>query len=274
MENKVHTVLGNEDEIEGTCQSTLPSRDASNGVRAFHNGTEESLLLYVYQNATKGDPTSVVNAVDTFCYTQHWMMHMGEQKADVVKQELLKTKATFKNTHPTEKFSIVELGSYCGYSAVVLASLLNPEEGDHLYCIETNADCVQWTKRMLQYANLLDRVTLIHTPASDVQAWKEQLRSPPVIDFLFVDHDKAAYHPDLLVIEQAQLLRTGSVVVADNVLSLNQPKIDYLNHVRESQGLYSSSVLHEGFLEYTTAEERQGQEASMTKDGIEVSIFK
>eukprot|EP01126_Amoeba_proteus_P016187 TRINITY_DN17444_c0_g1_i1.p1 TRINITY_DN17444_c0_g1~~TRINITY_DN17444_c0_g1_i1.p1 ORF type:complete len:262 (-),score=24.63 TRINITY_DN17444_c0_g1_i1:47-832(-) len=247
----------------------LPTRRASNGVAAFHDGTEEALLWHVNITAKKGDPASVINTVDTFCYNQHWMMHMGEQKAEVVKNELRKAKELFKKNHPGERFCVVELGSYCGYSATVIASHLNVEDGDHLYCIEVSAECARWTRRMLEYGNLLNRVTVINSAANDVDRWKEQINSA-FIDFLFIDHDKAAYYTDLIEIERNGLLRSGSVVVADNVLSFNRPKVDYLNHVRKPYGPYHSSVLYEGYLEYTTNEDRKD---SVTKDGIEVSIF-
>jgi hypothetical protein len=50
----------------------LQARPQSCGLLAFHNGTEESLLLYVQRNATRGDPLSVLKAVDVFCYSRHW----------------------------------------------------------------------------------------------------------------------------------------------------------------------------------------------------------
>jgi catechol O-methyltransferase len=53
------------------------------------------------------------------------------------------------------------------------------------------------------------------------------------LDILFIDHDKKMYLNDLNVIEEAGLLRTNSVVVADNVLSFNSPLELYLQHVRD-----------------------------------------
>jgi hypothetical protein len=50
----------------------LQSRPQSCGLLAFHNGTEESLWLYVQRNATRGVPLSVLKAVDIFCYSRHW----------------------------------------------------------------------------------------------------------------------------------------------------------------------------------------------------------
>ena len=56
------------------------TRDAENGIMAFHQGTEESMVLFVEKTAPQGDAAAVLAAVDDFCYTKHWMMHVGDVK--------------------------------------------------------------------------------------------------------------------------------------------------------------------------------------------------
>ncbi len=248
--------------------STLPvNRPQNNGVLAFHNGTEEALLLYVSQHATRGNPTSVLQAVDRYCYERHWMMHMGEEKSRIVVEVLTNTLATHRTSSTTASFVVVELGSYCGYSAVTMAQYLSPSQHEHLYCIEVNINCVQWTRRLIDFAGLSDRVTVIHAGAQQCNQWKAQLTRPS-IDLLFIDHDKKAYYDDLKIIEQEGLLVSGSIVIADNVLCFHAPLTNYLNHVRDTTR-YVSSKLYEGFLEYTTEEDRKN---SAYVDGMEVSI--
>ena len=73
----------------------LSERPDSSGVLVFHTGIENAMLLYVERITARGrDADSVLLAVDNFCYTRHWMMHVSSSCA-------------------------VELGSYCGYSSVV-----------------------------------------------------------------------------------------------------------------------------------------------------------
>ena len=57
------------------------------------------------------------------------------------------------------------------------------------------------------------------------------------LDFLFIDHIKEIYYSDLLLIENCGLLKSGSCVVADNVIVFSINK--YLNHVKTS-GKYDS----------------------------------
>jgi len=81
---------------------------------------------------------------------------------------------------------------------------------------------------------------------------------------VFIDHAKNKYYPDLLLIEQYNLMHSGSVVVADNVIVFNIN--DYLNHVRNS-GKYTSSVNYLATLEYDDTHEED------KVDGIEVSVY-
>ncbi len=41
---------------------------------------EEALRDHVLQSATKGDPKSVLQSVDHFCWGGRWMMHVGDVK--------------------------------------------------------------------------------------------------------------------------------------------------------------------------------------------------
>lgn len=115
---------------------------------------------------------------------------------------------------------------------------------------------------MIEYAGLSDKVKVILGNISTNKTLiKEDLNNLLIsnhgintIDVLFIDHDKLKYLDDLNIIENCGLLKTGSVVVADNVLSFGQPLHAYLRHVRDStnKGLYSHSDLHKCYLEYST----------------------
>ena len=71
------------------------------------------------------------------------------------------------------------------------------------------------------------------------------------LDFVFLDHDKDAYLPDL---EAASLdrgwLHPGSVVVADNVKFPGAP--DYREYMRAQEGRTWRTIEHETHVEYQT----------------------
>ena len=52
----------------------------------FVGTPEQRLLDHVKQTATKGDPKSVLDAIDVWCWKQQWMMHIGNRKGQILDQ--------------------------------------------------------------------------------------------------------------------------------------------------------------------------------------------
>lgn len=224
-------------------------RSHSNGPLQFHQGTEDELADYVVSNSQAGNLDSIIKAVDDFCWKNHWMMHVGDVKGKIVD-------GVFKLHHPK---TVLELGTYCGYSALRMAKHL-PVDG-RIYTIDPYPTAC--SRRLIEHAGLNDKIIFLTGFGKDVISTLTFLKGQ--IDLVFVDHDKKAYCSDLILIENNGLLRPGSVVVGDNVIIF---KInDYLEHVRNS-GLYSSSENFLATLEYDDS----GTEERV--DGIEVSVWK
>jgi catechol O-methyltransferase len=70
------------------------------------------------------------------------------------------------------------------------------------------------------------------------------------LDFLFLDHDKDAYLPDLRSILGRGWLHPGSIVVADNVKWPGAP--EYRKYMRENDGRTWSTIEHTAHVEYQT----------------------
>lgn len=56
------------------------------------------------------------------------------------------------NLRPDKRRLVVEIGAYCGYSAVLLSSILEPD--DVILSIETDSNCVEWTKTIVNLAEV------------------------------------------------------------------------------------------------------------------------
>lgn len=85
-------------------------------------------LAYVKEHAQRGDPASVVRAIDEFA-AKHMMMNIGEDKGAIVDAEIRRKKPAV----------MAEIGSYTGYSAVRFASVQREaagEEHSHYYAFE------------------------------------------------------------------------------------------------------------------------------------------
>lgn len=224
-------------------------RDEQNGSMAFHKGTEDDLAKFVLTNAEKNNPESVIKAIDTFCWNNHWMMHVGDKKGTIVDNIILEHKPKY----------LLELGTYCSYSAIRMARLL-PQDG---LVLTIDPFPQPAAKTIVEFSGLTHKIQFLHGYGADViPTLKTKYNAQ--IDMVFIDHDKKAYLSDLKLLEQNNLMRRGCAVVADNVLIFHID--DYLNHVRNS-GLYKSSINHVATLEYDDSGLNE------RVDGIEVSIW-
>ncbi|KAF4324366.1 hypothetical protein BBO99_00001894 [Phytophthora kernoviae] len=110
---------------------------------------------------------------------------------------------------------------------------------------------------MVEFAGLSDIVTIFVGTFGDNYTKLKELGIDNV-DVFFLDHDKKVYKSDLQIIEHSGLLRSGSVVMADNVVVARIS--DYLEYVHGHEKF--TSVTYDSYLEY-----------SDIKDALEVSTY-
>ena len=205
------------------------------------DGREEALAEHVLANASRGEVDDAIRAVDEFCYGQSFMMNVGDEKGEILD-------AAIRRAAPQR---LLELGTYCGYSALRTSRVMS--ESAHLWSLEFNADNAAIARRILEHAGVADRVTVIHGTMGDGGTTIAALESEhgfnaASVDFVFLDHAKDAYLPDLERIVQQGWLHPGSVVVADNVKNPGVP--GYREFMREREGREWRTVEHETHVEY------------------------
>lgn len=205
------------------------------------DGREEALGSYVLENARAGDVDDAIRAVDEFCYARSFMINVGDEKGEILDRAI-------RNAGPTR---LLELGTYCGYSALRTARVM-PQDA-HLTSLEFNPDNANIARRILDHAGVGDRVTVVDGTIGDGGATIAKLESEHgfaggSLDFVFLDHDKDAYLPDLERIVAQGWLHPGSVVVADNVKFPGVPQ--YREFMREHEGRDWRTVEHETHVEY------------------------
>jgi catechol O-methyltransferase len=204
---------------------------------------EEAALEFVLRHATAGSPQSVLQTMDTFAREHRWLQNVGPRKGDILVQALREAGAR----------RVLEIGSYCGYSATLIGAYL-ARCGGHLTAIEISRRNAEVARRVVEHAGLSSVVTFRRgTLESEIGSLTEPF------DAVFLDHWKDVYLPDLRRLEEKNLLHPGTVVVADNVGFFDVP--DYLNYVRYC-GRYRSRY-ERARVEYQDALE----------DGVEVSVF-
>ena len=204
------------------------------------DGREERLASYVLERARRGDPADVVRIIDEFGYEQSILMNVGDEKGEILDAALRRAKAG----------RVLELGAYCGYSAVRMA-LAAPEA--RITSVEFSAANASIARRIWDHAGVSDRVTVVIGSLGDGGATLRRLRdehgfTEGSLDFVFIDHDKAAYLPDLRLILEQCWLRPGAIVVADNVKFPGAP--EYRAFMKESEGTRFRTTEHDTHLEY------------------------
>jgi len=132
---------------------------------------------------------------------------------------------------------ILEIGTLVGYSAIRMGRLL--PRGGRMTCIDNDPKYVQIAKSNIAKAWLSDRIEVLTGDAVSVIP-----KLTGQFDLVFIDAEKRKYLDYLKVCERH--LRSGSIVVADNVKVFAAEVADYLDYVRNS-GLYISTYREERF---------------------------
>jgi predicted O-methyltransferase YrrM len=160
----------------------------------------------------------------------------------------------------------LELGSFLGYSAIRTARELLP--GGLLVCIEANPEHAAVVRTLLDYAGCGSGAVVLTGLSSDMLPRAAELLGPTGADFVFMDHAKECYCPDTLALEALGVLRTGSLLVADNVVYPGAP--GFLPLVQGNAAKYETRLLAAEF-EYRAAW-REGL-AEGKRDAMSVTRF-
>ncbi|KAH9289023.1 hypothetical protein KI387_033140, partial [Taxus chinensis] len=186
------------------------------------DGRERALLDYVLQHAEKGNAESVLSAIDD--YTEHtWMMNIGKEKGSILGTAVQKF----------EPLVAIELGTYCGYSAIIIASKMT-RPNSKLVSVEMNPFNCEVARSIIDHAGLSSKVEVLEGTLSDVCDELGEFLDEmgvPYFDFIFLDHFKHCYLPDFLMLKDRGMIGKGTGIVAD---SMGFPGAsDYLKYIRE-----------------------------------------
>uniref|UniRef100_A0A8C6TX90 catechol O-methyltransferase n=1 Tax=Neogobius melanostomus TaxID=47308 RepID=A0A8C6TX90_9GOBI len=188
---------------------------------------EERVYEYVLTHATPGDPESILIAFDTWCTKVEYISNIGPKKGGSVIEPFL-----------------LELGTHCGYSTVLMARSL--PLGGRIYSVEMDQTNAAIAEKIIRLAGL-DDDTLIVSPSDEVIPRLRSDYGLERLDLVFMDHWKKSYLTDLQMLEGSGLLGKGSIILADNVLFPGAPK--FLRYIRKC-GLYEWKI-HRATLEYS-----------------------
>ncbi len=205
------------------------------------DGREQALADYVCAHARRNDIDDVIRVIDEFCYTKSYLINIGDEKG-----ELLDRSVTAAHPH-----RLLELGTYCGYSALRIARVM-PSDAV-LFSIEFNQANADVAQQIWDHAGIGERIVVIVGTLADNGRTLSALRNehefgPGSVDFVFLDHEKDEYLPDLHRILDEGWLHAGSVVVADNVKYPGAP--EYREFMHRHEGTNWRTREHPSHAEY------------------------
>ena len=205
------------------------------------DGREEALADYVVANARQGDPEGVIRVIDEFCMNRSVMINVGDEKGEILDRAVRRASPQL----------VLELGTYCGYSALRMASVM--PAGARICSLEFSPANAAIARRIWDHAGIGDQLTVVVGTLDDGGSTIDRLRTEHgfgegMVDFVFVDHDKDAYLPDLERILSERWLHPGSLVVADNVKFPGAPQ--YRAYLNAQQGKTWHTIEHDTHVEY------------------------
>ena len=204
------------------------------------DGRERAVVDYVCRHARRGDIADVLGTFDWYAYHKSLLINVGD-----VKGELLD--AAVKRANPAV---VLELGTYCGYSALRIA---RAAPSAHVYSVELSAENADLARRIWSHAGVGDRITCLVGTLDDAETMRRldaAIGESPssTADFVFIDHDKRSYVADLQAIAANGWLHPGSIVLADNVGYPGVPR--YRRYMRRNEGVQWRTRAHRAHAEY------------------------
>jgi catechol O-methyltransferase len=173
----------------------------------------------------QGKPEIILAAIDEYGHKRDFLMNVGWEKGKIVAEKLIPE---------LQPDFMIELGGYVGYSALFFGSALKRAGGRKYLSLEASPKFAAVAAALVELAGLEDVVEIIVGPCRDSLRKIRQSHPTGAADVLFIDHAKLQYVNDLKLCEELSIVRPGTTVIADNVISPGNP--EYRAYVRESTG--------------------------------------
>jgi len=192
----------------------------------------------VITTAKEGDAEAVTAAMDSF-----WDTYFNGEGTSEWQFRGAALDSAIRTKQPAVA---MEIGAYCGYTAVRMGRLMAP--GSKLISIEIDPLFAAIATKVVEHAGLADRVSVeIGSVKDRLPAIHKKFGLKGPLDALLLDHDVGSYLPDLQLLEEHGHLSKGTVVLCDWSLypgsEDEQPKapmigpefMEYLNKIGVSQ---------------------------------------
>ena len=174
----------------------------------------------------KGSPEAVLAAIDEFGCTKDFLMNVGREKGAIVTDLIAKEKPK----------SLLEIGGYVGFSAILFGNELRKASGGKYTSLELNPVFAGVARELIALAGLDDTVKIIEGPCRDSLRKLQH----PAYDMIFIDHAKVLYLNELKLSEELGFVKPGTTIVADDMIQT--PNAQYSAWVRDPPAVKKKQV--------------------------------
>ena len=150
-------------------------------------------------------------------------MNVGREKGHAVTDIIARQKPT----------TLLEIGGYVGFSAILFGNELRKAGGQKYLSLELNPTFAHVARELVALAGLEQTVEIIEGPCRDsLRKIKPQGVDGPAFDVISIDHAKVLYLNELKLCEELGFVKPGTTVIADDIIQSNN--VEYSAYVRES----------------------------------------
>ncbi|KAL4922394.1 S-adenosyl-L-methionine-dependent methyltransferase [Aspergillus aurantiobrunneus] len=216
-----------------------------------NDGREDELLAFISNHPAlpqiRNSPEAVLAAIDEFGRTKDFLMNVGPHKGKLITELIAAERPS----------TILELGGYIGYSAIMFGNALRkaaaatcrPVQTPRFLSLEMNPKFAAVSRALVSIAGLEDIVEVWEGPCrASLQRLAAKSKSDPTDgslprrwDILFLDHSKISYLNDLKLCEELGLVAPGSTVLADDMKRPGNPQ--YSEYVRAAPATKAEDAL-------------------------------
>jgi catechol O-methyltransferase len=194
----------------------------------LQDGREVDLLHYIYGRPDikelRGNPQKILAAIDEYNVNHNMLMNVGPVKGAHITGLITEHKPS----------TMIELGGYIGYSAILFGDAIRANGGKKFYTLEKNPEMAAVANQLVELAGLRNIVHILIGSSDEllVELVRER-KEIGQIEMLFLDHWQDLYLPDLWLLEEMGVLaQDRTLLVADNVIMPGAPQ--YLEWVKGS----------------------------------------
>ncbi|KAA8650302.1 O-methyltransferase [Aspergillus tanneri] len=185
-----------------------------------NDGREEDLLQFILSHPKlselRDSPSAVLDAIDEYGRKRNFLMNVGQYKGAIITEIISRNKPN----------TMLEIGGYVGYSAILFGDALRRAGGQKYVSLEMSPKFASVARELVAVAGLDGFVEFLEGPCR--QSLKKLQDKP--WDIIFLDHAKADYLPDLKLCEALKLIAPGTTVIADDMKQPGNPQ--YSEYVR------------------------------------------